>query len=658
MDETLSAHTGDGNAPDAEIVITPHRAGKGTKVRLVATFPAGGAYTDTIDIAVAADRANFRNKLVERCPGLTPQAVDQELENIAADTLGDGDGGGKSSAATRLVALVERTQGLELFHTPGGHDSEGYATIPIGEHRETWPIGSKAFKRWLSRAFYLAEGKTPGGQALTDAIGVLAGKAIHEGPEHEVFVRLAEVDGAIWLDLADDAWRAVKVTASGWSVVQSAQVPVKFIRRRGMLPLPEPGRGGSISMLRPLVNLPGEEQWVLVVAWLVAALRPGRPVPMLAINGEQGSCKSTLSRMLRALIDPNKAPLRAPPKEERDLVIAAGNGLVVAFDNVSGISDMLSDALCRLATGGGFGTRELYSDDAEKLFEGTRPILLNGIDDVATRADALDRALNVTLPVVPEEERTDEDELWARFHELHPLILGSLLDAIAAAIKNRPRTRLPAKPRMADFALWVVAAEPLLPWGSGAFLAAYQGNRGEANNLAIEASPVAMPILALIEARGHWTGTAGELLAALEEKYADERTRMRKDWPINRKAMGNALRRVAPNLRAAGVTVTLPEKGTGHKKRRIIELATAPAARSARSALSADLTGQAPGGCDVARGADHSPPAADRETERRGADRPLGVADPGPETPAADRADHADHRSPDSCVADDDWGSV
>src|SRR4051812_3384580 len=139
-----------------------------------------------------------------------------------------------------------------------------------------------------------------------------------------------------------------------------------------MLPLPVPERGGSIDSLRPFLNLSSQNDFVLVVAWLCAALRPSGPYPLLAISGEQGSAKTVLSKMLRALVDPNSAPLRALPREERELFIAANNSHVLAFDNISRLRSWLSDALCRLASGGGFALRQLYTDHNEVLFDAAR----------------------------------------------------------------------------------------------------------------------------------------------------------------------------------------------------------------------------------------------------------------------------------------------
>ena len=189
--------------------------------------------------------------------------------------------------------------------------------------------------------------------------------------------------------------------------------------------------GGSIVELRSLVNLPDEDAWCLAVAFLLAALCPNRPIPIMAVNGEQGSAKSTLCRMMRALLDPNVAALRRPPKDERDLMIAAANGWIVAFDNLSNLAASLCDVLCTLATRGSFSTRELFTDAEEKLFDAIRPMILNGIEDVATRPDLLDRALTITLPEIPEERRRDEDELWRIFEQLRPRILGALLDAVS-----------------------------------------------------------------------------------------------------------------------------------------------------------------------------------------------------------------------------------
>src|SRR6476660_9769962 len=248
----------------------------------------------------------------------------------------------------------------ELFHTPS---DVAFADFIIEGHRETWPIRSKRFRTWLRRCYYHATGSAPSAAAIRSALDLLEARAQFDGPERAVNTRVAAHAGRLYLDLADEHWRAVAIGPDGWRVLGCP--PVRFRRAPGMLPLPVPEHGGSIETLRPFLNLSNRNDFVLVVAWLLAALRPGGPYPLLAISGEQGSAKTVFAKILRALIDPNAAPVRTAPSEERDLFIAAGNGHLLAFDNLSDLPARISDALCRLASGGSFAVRQLYTDRDE-----------------------------------------------------------------------------------------------------------------------------------------------------------------------------------------------------------------------------------------------------------------------------------------------------
>ena len=273
------------------------------------------------------------------------------------------------SKATRAIESALGSV-AELWHDP---DGDAYADVR-GEDgvRRTIRVRTRAFRTWLAGIFYAAEATALGGQAATDAVDQLAAMAIHGGPEREVHVRIAGgTHGDVYLDLGDDDWKAVRITPTGWSVVD--EPPVRFRRPRGLRPLPQPTRGGQLSEFRSLLNLADDRDWVLVVSWMVGALRAQGPYPVLAPTGEAGSAKSTLGKVLRYIIDPNFAPLRGPPRDGRDLVVTASNSHVVAFDNLSSLREWLSDALCRVATGEGFSTRQLYSDREEALFAGARP---------------------------------------------------------------------------------------------------------------------------------------------------------------------------------------------------------------------------------------------------------------------------------------------
>src|ERR1043165_6716724 len=372
----------------------------------------------------------------------------------------------RKSEATRLVELANN---VELFHTP---DDDPYASFEFSGHRETWPVNSRGFRTWLTRKLYEAEHKAPTAQALQDAQNVLGSVAHFDGKPREVHLRIAEHEGAIYVDLCDHTWRVIKVTAEEWQVIPAEAAGVRFRRTKGMLPLPEPTKGSSIESLRGFINV-SDAQWPLFLAALVACFRPDRPFPVLALHGEQGSAKTTTARIFRALIDPNKASLRSEPKDERDLMIAAKNGWIIGFDNLSRIPPLLSDAVCRLATGGGFGTRKLYENDEEVLFDAMRPVILNGIEELVTRSDLLDRAIVLTLAAIPDDKRQTQGELWAKFERLRPGLLGALLDAVSCALRNVSSVRLDRSPRMADFAQWATAAESKLGLQNCEFIREY-----------------------------------------------------------------------------------------------------------------------------------------------------------------------------------------
>ncbi|MBT6202887.1 MAG: hypothetical protein HOI34_04215 [Rhodospirillaceae bacterium] len=491
--------------------------------------------------------------------------------------------GGSGRGPTQADTLIDLAATAELFHAP---DGTAFADVIINDHRETWPARTKGFKRWLARRFFEETGGAPSSEALHSALNVVEAKAHFDGPERPVFVRVGGLNGRLYLDLGDESWRAVEIDTDGWRVIDNP--PVRFRRASGVKPLPVPVAGGSVEMLRSFLNVHSDDDFVLVVAWALAVLRNHGPYPVIVLSGEQGSAKSTFSAILRALLDPNTAPLRALPREDRDLFIAASNGHVLTFDNVSGLPHWISDTLCRLATGGGFAVRQLYSDQDEVLFDAARPVVLNGIEDIVTRPDLADRAIFLTLEPIPEERRRPEKEIWAAFDKVRPQILGALLDAVSVGLQRLPETRLEKLPRMADFALWATACETSI-WDDGAFWKAYTGNRDEAIDNVIDADPVGSAIRSLMDARTVWTGTASDLLDALAAEVG-EKVAKTKTWPSSARGLSGRLRRVTTFLRKIGIEITFNKEGRARTRIIRISLVTDHAGPSSSqpSALSAE----------------------------------------------------------------------
>jgi len=374
---------------------------------------------------------------------------------------------------SRSILLLRYAQEAEYFHDP---DEEAYATVPQDLRRQTWSLRSRGFKRWLRYTFYYKEKQRLGGvqepaplreSMITDVVKQLEAKAQFEGVRRGVNLRVAETDGRIYLDLCNRKWQVVEISSEGWRVTDAADVPVRFIRSKGMGEIPLPDRDGfaSIDPLRQLLNLQGEEgerSFRLILAWLMQALRARGPYPVLVLLGERGSAKSTAARILRSLVDPSTVPLRTMPRNPHDLYIDAVSSWAISLDNISSLPKWLSDTLCMMATGGGFSTRTLFTDREQELFDAMRPIVLNGITDVVTADDLVQRSLIVRLPTLAKGSYKTEREIQRELGAFRPQIIAALLDAAVEGLRGINSVKVEALPRMGDFASWAVATEVAL----------------------------------------------------------------------------------------------------------------------------------------------------------------------------------------------------
>ncbi|MGC3967581.1 MAG: hypothetical protein QM775_09490 [Pirellulales bacterium] len=516
---------------------------------------------------IVTDEAEARAGLVAKLHKLLPltdeDSADLERRIVAAADEADATAEEMRSAGgttdRRRTAgpneILELMADVRLFRSPEG---KGYGVVPAGNQRESLPLLGERFRSYVMKRYFETHGRPPTEQAIKDAIGVLNAQAVFSDVQEPVFIRYAEHAGRFYVDLVNPAGPYVEIRPDGWRVCQ--EVPVNFYRSPGMLPLPVPEEGGDLADLGDFLNV-AEAERPLLSAFLLAAMLPKGPYPILMLQGEQGSAKTTAAKLIGRLIDPRHAGIRAECKNVPDLVLAASNCHLLQFDNLSRISPTMSDAFCRLSTGGGLSTRQLYSDGEEKMFEVQRPVVLNGIEDLASRSDLMDRMLHLTLPPISDARRRSTEAIDAEFAEAWPKFTGALYGAVAAMLRDGGRTTLPSPPRMADFAQRVVAAETGLGLRRGDFMAAYADNRESMHMIALEESPLAVPIEKLLAEGGdEWEGTATELRNQLYS-LADPDDRRAGIWPRNAKALSGELRRIVKNLEQVGIQVKFEKSG-------------------------------------------------------------------------------------------------
>lgn len=469
-----------------------------------------------------------------------------------------------SSDLNRVEELIDVAGQGSLFHS---EENEAFIALPGKQRQEVLPVKSPAFKGWLTRAARERLGHIPRDVALREAIDLLSIEGQYYRPRRDVFLRVANIGTTLYVDLANEARQIVEVTAEGWRLADAC--PAAFHRPPSMRALPVPMPLNDLTYFDELFNFGSADDRRLVIAWLAYCLRSSGPYPVLVLQGEAGSAKSTMARMLRTLIDPVGMPLRWFSRDERDLAIAARSNHILCFDNLSGLSDRDSDMLCRVATGAGVGTRQLYSDNAEVTLLVQRPVMLNGIDDLATRQDLIDRAIVLDLPAIAPQQRRDEATLSNNFNACHPHMLGALLTLAATGLRKVNLEPLQNPPRMADFGRFAAAIEEDLGWPAGGFMTAYRYNQANALESSLESSPVAAAVQDLLTREPRWQGTAMSLLMELTGAGREILVRSHA-WPRSPAKLSNQLRRVVSALRMHGVEVSFDRSSTRERSRTII----------------------------------------------------------------------------------------
>jgi hypothetical protein len=431
----------------------------------------------------------------------------------------------RPSPSTRLVESMLSDDAITLFRDQYG---EAFVHLPVNEHMETWPCDSREFRRFIARAFYTAtEGKeTLGKEAINGAINTLEGKAIFDGDQYELHVRAAKTeDGAIWYDLGDDSWRAVRITDEGWRVVDKPPILFRRFSHGDAQVVPE--AGGKVEDVLKFVNVTDSDQKMLFQVYLVSTLIPGFPHPMPFVFGPQGSAKSSFSRIVRRLIDPSKLDVVSLTRHEKDLILQLDHQYLLFFDNVSEIPDWIADLLCRAITGAGVASRLLYTNSDESIRNIRTNIGINGINLSCNKPDLLERSILFELDRLERTARRPEDELYAEFEAMRPKLLGALFDAVSKALALRPNVQIDSLPRMADFASYGYAIAEAIGIGGKEFLAAYHRNINSQSGAVIDDNTVATLIREIAESEIEWIGTATTLHAKMRQmmlaKQLDDR---------------------------------------------------------------------------------------------------------------------------------------
>ncbi len=460
-----------------------------------------------------------------------------EIESVTSNRV---------SQADNIVKTLTESGGMEFFID---QKSELYALIWGDAYNEVCKCSSSEFRAKVSKIYWDRFKKTPQIGSIRDAFGVIHGHALHEKEVYTLENRVKREQDSILYDLTNESWNIVEISADGWQVEPNRDP--EFKREVHNKPQVIPVEGGDIKDFLKFVNMANKEDELLLIVHLVSCFIPGFPHPIAYFYGPQGSAKSTMSRLLRSLVDPSHIEVSQIPDSERELDQLFEHHWLIAFDNVSFLGDKLSDSLCKAVTGVSSSKRKLYTDDEYVIYRYQRCIVINGINLLALKPDLLERSILFELERIDKTNRLYEDNFWEEFEKKKPELLGAIFTIISKAIRIKETIVLERKPRMADFAIWGYAIAEAIDGKGKEFLCSYENNLKKQTMEVLYEHPTASSVLAFMENKESWTGTASELLNELHF-VSDGDSRFRK-LPETANALSRSLAQVRVSLEEAGI---------------------------------------------------------------------------------------------------------
>lgn len=467
--------------------------------------------------------------------------------------------GKNKTQAEKLINLV-LNNGMEFFHDTL---KVAYVAIPFATHKEIYPVDSKNFNMILSKLYYETYSKVLKKDVVEQVKSVLSAKALFDNTSSvELSTRVAKVDDNIYYSLSNPLWQAVKINSNGWSIENNP--PSIFTRYAHTKSQVIPSHNGDIYKILEYVNI-SEDYQLLFLCWLVSCFLPNIQHPIPIFHGEKGAAKSTVCKLLKAVIDPSELEVLALPKNSDALIVNFSKHWFLPFDNVSSITQDMSDTLCRAVTGDGVQKRKLFSDNDDCIYHFQRCIAINGISIVANKPDLLDRSILVELSRISKENRKELCVIQENFKRDLPVILGGIFDVLSKAISIEPNIGLKELPRMADFARWGYTIGEAIGNRGEEFINQYNTNIDRQNLEVVSADIVANMMIQLLSDKREWNGTVGQLHTELIKLAESKKVNTRgNNFPQQPNVLSRRLNNLRSNLSSVGITfeTNVTSKGT------------------------------------------------------------------------------------------------
>lgn len=411
------------------------------------------------------------------------------------------------------------------------------------------------YKKYIRYMYYDRYQKAVPKDALQRVLDTLAVKAQKEGEEITPAYRCAYQEGKIYYNLADLEQTVICIDENGYRVI--AESPVPFIKKQNMSEQLLP-QESDISLRRLGTRYwkfaTAEDRimhWVLLISRFIAE----GSQPLIYYFGDRGSAKSTSMKLDKMIVDPSEIDIKALPKNVTDVIASVTNQYMVCFDNVSHISDELSNIFCIVATHGYYSKRKLYSNNEECAVKLNARVSFSGITNLTTKPDLIDRMVCLKLNRIDSGKRRTETEIMGNFKKDLPFILDGIFMTLSKAIPIYENLDLEYLPRMADFAKWGYAIAEALGYGGDRFMKIYEKNQSELlENMASEDAVITV-LIELMKKHHYFRGKVTELLSSLTEKAEDMSIDTKVGWARDASALSRRLYEAQSVLSMFGVRI-------------------------------------------------------------------------------------------------------
>ncbi len=463
---------------------------------------------------------------------------------------------GKPTVASKLIKLTLDLQ-CDIFLDEFSEPHISFPDKPI----IGYPVKSSELRWFLASLLYEKEKKGFSGETFQQVANTLEGFAFHQKKVRKLYNRLARIDDIIYYDLGNNI-NVVAIDKNGWEII--SKCPVKFKRYPHQVPQVIPEKDGNLYELAPFINLTHEKDLLLYFAHIVVTLVPNIGKAALAAIGDYGSAKTTALRIILTLVDPSKDLLKLTNNIDQ-IILTANKHYCLYYDNLSYLSNEISDTFSALVTGISLESRKLYTNNESVIFSQKVAIGFSSIPLVANKSDLLSRLLILRFSEIPEDKRLPEELFWEKFNLVKPKILGAIFDCLSKTLAIQSTLTLSNLPRMADYGKYGAAAAIGLGKTAEDFLTAFNENIHRQNEAAIDASPVAQTIEIFMADKQEWSDSSTGLHAILFKIATENNMEINsKDgFPRHANKLWPRISPIKQNLKRIGILIS-HSRASGH----------------------------------------------------------------------------------------------